>query len=154
MQEWFDLSKQAEFQAPILNDHGKMVLPEMAKKRKRPTTTNEELIEEEEENIEWIDGKPKYMVANNGPLSKEYIAALERFYWRNLSFQETMYGADLPGSLFEHDDNNKWDVSRLENLLSSVGTDLPGVTTPYLYFGLYKSTFSWHVEDMDLFSIK
>lgn len=84
---------------------------------------------------------------------EDYMIPLERFFWRNVSFRTTMYGADMPGSLFTNNPNNKWNISRLENLLNRYQQIIPGVNLPYLYFGMYKSTFAWHVEDMDLCSI-
>ena len=41
----------------------------------------------------------------------------------------------------------------MTRLLPSSDQGLPGVNTPYLYFGMWRATFAWHVEDMDLFSI-
>lgn len=120
----------------------------------------------------------------------EYLTSLERIYWRSCGVgKESMYGADLPGSLFstnlgaslasgnkENDEYAKgidktwrvhnpaaekpksipWDVSNLPSALTRLlprGTRMPGVNTPYLYFGLWRATFAWHVEDCDLFSI-
>lgn len=60
------------------------------------------------------------------------------------------------GSLFT-DDITSWNVahlpSALSRLLPASEKGLPGVNTPYLYFGMWRATFAWHVEDMDLFSI-
>lgn len=57
-------------------------------------------------------------------------------------------------------------MANLPNLLNRLGRDLPGVNRPYLYFGMWRAAFAWHVEDvsrsarltaddvqMDLFSI-
>ncbi|KAJ3157394.1 hypothetical protein HDU86_003285 [Geranomyces michiganensis] len=93
----------------------------------------------------------------------EYCAELERFYWRNIAYAAPMYGADMLGSLFDADDIrnaresfqqiDSWNLAHLDNLLKRVKAKLPGVTIPYLYFGMWKATFAWHVEDMDLYSI-
>lgn len=60
------------------------------------------------------------------------------------------------GSLFT-DETTSWNVahlpSALSRLLPASNKGLPGVNTPYLYFGMWRATFAWHVEDMDLFSI-
>jgi jumonji domain-containing protein 2 len=44
-------------------------------------------------------------------------------------------------------------LSNLDNLLQLCDYKVAGVTHPFGYFGMWKSTFSWHVEDMDLGSI-
>jgi hypothetical protein len=49
---------------------------------------------------------------------------------------------------------NAWNLGHLDTLLSQrLGKLLPGVTSPYLYFGMWKSLFACHTEDMDLYSI-
>ncbi|XP_071969476.1 lysine-specific demethylase 4B-like isoform X3 [Engystomops pustulosus] len=81
---------------------------------------------------------------------------LERKYWKNLTFMSPIYGADISGSLYDSD-INLWNIAGLKTLLDIVkhesGTIIEGVNTPYLYFGMWKTTFAWHTEDMDLYSI-
>ncbi|XP_035271450.1 lysine-specific demethylase 4B isoform X2 [Anguilla anguilla] len=81
---------------------------------------------------------------------------LERKYWKNLTFVSPIYGADISGSLYDSD-IGEWNISRLNTLLDMVeqecGIVIEGVNTPYLYFGMWKTTFAWHTEDMDLYSI-
>ena len=66
---------------------------------------------------------------------------IERKFWRDLQpYKEpAVYGADLEGSLFDPHIEN-WNVSKLDTwfhrTLASRGINsIPGVTTPYLYFG-------------------
>ncbi|KAF8887020.1 JmjC domain, hydroxylase-domain-containing protein [Gymnopilus junonius] len=87
----------------------------------------------------------------------EFCRELERRYWRNCGLgKPAWYGADTLGSLFT-DATAVWNVahlpSALSRLLPASDQGLPGVNTPYLYFGMWRATFAWHVEDMDLFSI-
>ncbi|KAK7018512.1 specific transcriptional repressor [Favolaschia claudopus] len=86
----------------------------------------------------------------------EFCSKLERAFWRNCGLgKPAWYGADTMGSLFLSS-TNSWNVASLPSTLSRLlplSTGLPGVNTPYLYFGMWRATFAWHVEDMDLFSI-
>ncbi|KAM5192184.1 lysine-specific demethylase 4B isoform 2-T2 [Mantella aurantiaca] len=81
---------------------------------------------------------------------------LERKYWKNLTFMSPIYGADISGSLYDND-AHLWNIASLNTLLDMVeherGIIIEGVNTPYLYFGMWKTTFAWHTEDMDLYSI-
>lgn len=104
----------------------------------------------------------------------EFCQKLERQYWRNSGLgRPAWYGADMQGtfqsvttntrlkclhqgSLYT-DETKIWNVAHLPSFLSRIlpssSKGLPGVNLPYLYFGMWRATFAWHVEDMDLFSI-
>lgn len=84
--------------------------------------------------------------------SPERCEELERAYWKTLTYAPPLYGADMPGSLFD-DRTTTWNLGKLENLLDILGTKIPGVNTAYLYLGMWKATFAWHLEDVDLYSI-
>ncbi|KAM6972419.1 lysine-specific demethylase 4C [Aplochiton taeniatus] len=81
---------------------------------------------------------------------------LERKYWRNLTFVSPIYGADVSGSLYDAG-IEEWNIGHLNSILDVIeeecGVSIQGVNTPYLYFGMWKTSFSWHTEDMDLYSI-
>nr|XP_061797327.1 lysine-specific demethylase 4A-like [Nerophis lumbriciformis] len=81
---------------------------------------------------------------------------LERKYWKNVTFNPPIYGADVSGSLY-NPEVKEWNICCLNTILDTVesesGITIEGVNTPYLYFGMWKTTFAWHTEDMDLYSI-
>uniref|UniRef100_A0A4W6FAF0 [histone H3]-trimethyl-L-lysine(9) demethylase n=1 Tax=Lates calcarifer TaxID=8187 RepID=A0A4W6FAF0_LATCA len=81
---------------------------------------------------------------------------LERKYWKNVTFNPPIYGADVNGTLYDPE-VKEWNICHLDTILDTVeresGITIEGVNTPYLYFGMWKTTFAWHTEDMDLYSI-
>lgn len=81
---------------------------------------------------------------------------LERKYWKNITYVSPIYGADVNGTLTDKN-VNIWNINKLGTILDYVNSDygikIDGVNTAYLYFGMWKTTFAWHTEDMDLYSI-
>jgi len=63
-----------------------------------------------------------------------------------------LYGADMEGTLFD-EDVESWNLRNLHTVLEIIDKKIPGINQPYLYFGMWKAMFSWHTEDMDLYSI-
>ena len=105
---------------------------------------------------EYVDEKAfknfDYRLHNLDEYTTERCKELEENYWKTINYGQPMYGADMPGSLFD-DRTTSWNVAKLENLLDILGTKVPGVNTAYLYLGMWKATFAWHLEDVDLYSI-
>lgn len=89
------------------------------------------------------------------PLHFDY-EDLERKYWKNITYNSPIYGADVSGSLYDKG-VKEWNINHLNTVLDCVSGDygikIDGVNTAYLYFGMWKTSFAWHTEDMDLYSI-
>lgn len=81
---------------------------------------------------------------------------LEKKFWKNVTYIAPIYGADIPGTLTDND-QKYWNINCLPSILNYINTDyrkkIAGVNTAYLYFGMWKTLFSWHTEDMELYSI-
>jgi len=80
---------------------------------------------------------------------------IEKKYWSSLegaSSVSPVYGCDVDGSVTDKD-QKYWNTQKLKTILDEVDIDVKGVNKPYVYFGMWKSSFGWHVEDMDLYSI-
>lgn len=85
----------------------------------------------------------------------EVCRELTRKVWRERGMGDPpWYGADLEGTLFDPSVKS-WNTEGLPSLLTRLNLkrSLPGVNTSYLYFGSYRATFAWHVEDCYLGSI-
>lgn len=100
---------------------------------------------------------------------RQDIDMLERKFWKRLgpTMESSIYGADMDGTLFTNNDNIgfDWNLSKIQSCLQLLlmdqddndrkggGGEIRGVTTPYLYFGMWASVFCAHTEDMNLLSI-
>lgn len=59
----------------------------------------------------------------------------------------------MMGTFMDDENITEWNMNHLGCILQALGVSMPGITKPYLYFGMWKAMFAWHVEDMNLFSI-
>jgi JmjC domain, hydroxylase/PHD-like zinc-binding domain len=131
-------------------------LPAAKRKGRQPKSVSSRRKHNHGEAIDQIDEEAfkdfDYRIHDNDEYTAERCDELETAYWKSLMFNNPMYGADMPGSLFD-DSTASWNVAKLPNLLDVLGQKVPGVNTAYLYLGMWKATFAWHLEDVDLYSI-
>ena len=94
------------------------------------------------------------------PMNASSLEELESKYWRQIAFTPPIYGSDTKKTFFNKKDCKEWNLSHLDTLLNSVKygkfdkiKDVPGVVSPYVYIGMWKSSFCWHKEDCNLYSV-
>lgn len=136
--------KRATSIEPVADSHGRQ--PRTRRRNTRKSGKDDDYVDDSFR--EGFD----YRIHDAEEYTQERCEELEKSYWRTLTYNNPLYGADMPGSLFD-DSTTSWNVAKLENLLDCLGQKLPGVNTAYLYLGMWKSTFAWHLEDVDLYSI-
>ncbi|KAF3398269.1 DNA damage-responsive transcriptional repressor RPH1 [Penicillium rolfsii] len=131
-------------------------LPAAKPKGRQPKSVTARRKNNRGETVDLVDEEAfkefDYRIHDNEDYNAERCEELETAYWKSLMFNNPMYGADMPGSLFD-DSTTSWNVAKLPNLLDVLGQKVPGVNTAYLYLGMWKATFAWHLEDVDLYSI-
>ncbi|KAA1137843.1 hypothetical protein PGTUg99_024725 [Puccinia graminis f. sp. tritici] len=123
------------------------------KKKPRRSLQNAPTPEEWAQFVECYEKLP--YDASKADYTFQVCREIEQEYWRTIgNGGQPMYGADTMGSLFD-ERTKDWNVANLDNLLTrlKLKKKIPGVNTPYLYFGTWRATFAWHVEDADLYSI-
>ncbi len=86
-------------------------------------------------------------------VDRTYFEDAAATFWKVLgSGRPAIYGADSRGTLFRPE-LATWNLDRLPSILRVLQTEIAGVTHSYLYFGMWKSLFAAHTEDMELYSI-
>lgn len=133
--QWKYLSEQPDYQPPAKRGESRKDF-----KRRKNIPQDDSIFEDFDYRFD------------DSEFTTERMDFLEKIYWKTIAYKEPMYGADMPGSLFD-DKTRSWNVAKLDNLLNQLDIKIPGVNDAYLYCGLWKSTFAWHLEDIDLYSI-
>ncbi|KAL4431002.1 hypothetical protein ABPG75_006258 [Micractinium tetrahymenae] len=103
-----------------------------------------------------ISERPDHQPPSKGHRGASQDELSERAFWSGLTNNPPLYGADTPVSLFDENVAWGWNLRRLGCMLQDSRYDvpnIPGVTSPMTYFGMWKSFFGWHKEDIDLYSI-
>ena len=92
---------------------------------------------------------------SRGAEDGDEYAAIEKRYWQSLvTAQAPVYGSDSHGHTLFEDCSGQWNLSSLPTMIKEkIKRKLPGINSPYLYMGMWRAMFPWHVEDMDLYSI-
>lgn len=76
-----------------------------------------------------------------------------KIFWKEIGNFSPIYGADILHSLFDSD-LEYWNLNNLNSILrDTLRSDIEGINCSFLYCGAWKTSFSWHVEDMYLHSI-
>jgi hypothetical protein len=147
-----DKEDREEVQAPRRRGRGRPTKEEKETLAAEGAELDRQFLEDFDPRQDWLprDTKPE-------DYTPDFCRQLERQFWRNCGIgKAAWYGADTAGSLFTKD-TTSWNVGSLPSMLARLmpasSGGLPGVNMPYLYFGMWRATFAWHVEDMDLFSI-
>ena len=71
-------------------------------------------------------------------------------FWNGLSAPtKRVYGSDFSASLYGENDL-LWRLNSLTYLFNLLPSPIPGVSTPFVYFGSANSCFPMHTEDLDL----
>lgn len=153
--------KKVEFGRPCENSEstvGRMSKPSLGKKSKSKPKEEEVSVNSRRnkyrEDDTLVDEKAFKDFDYNlyEEFDDERCQELEVAYWKHISYAPPIYGGDMPGTLFT-DKTKVWDLRNLPGFLNYLDEKVPGINTTYLYIGSWKSTFSWHLEDVDLYSI-
>lgn len=100
----------------------------------------------------------------NMSINNANFSTIEKLYFQALSScdklddynENVIYGADVSKSFFPPT-VLEWNLNNLDCILKNVAEQdqqyYEGIHSSYSYFGMWRTTFGWHTEDEDLYSI-